>query len=132
MNKKTIGLAMFIALCAALATGLGIEATQSVYATTANEEGGIDFESVEDATSFLNEWADFANGCSNEMTTQDTSTVISECMDVIQTFNQHMNQLEAQHGETIEKYADEAGYTGALGTGLYNYNSNPSIGGYLN
>jgi hypothetical protein len=34
MNKKTIGLAMFIALGAALATGL---ATPSVYATTVNQ-----------------------------------------------------------------------------------------------
>jgi hypothetical protein len=36
MNKKTIGLAMFIALGAALATGLG--ATPSVYATTVYQE----------------------------------------------------------------------------------------------
>ena len=44
MNKKTIGLAMFIALGAALATGLG--ATPSVYATTAYHEesdGSIGF-----------------------------------------------------------------------------------------
>ena len=36
MNKKTIGLAMFIALGAALATGLG--ATPSVYATTVYQQ----------------------------------------------------------------------------------------------
>jgi hypothetical protein len=48
MNKKTIGLAMFIALGAALTAGLG--ATPSVYATTAYQEesdGSIGFDDRE-------------------------------------------------------------------------------------